>query len=77
MSHYDKLIPDFGLTAEELEERYERPGAHPCYTWDDWRAATTGCATRGYWHWLVAVLEEAEDELDSQNPYNLGAPQCK
>ena len=73
MSHYARLIPDFGLTAEQLDDKYnpEGGGQHPQITRREWRENVADDNTiSGYWVWLKHQLDEAQDELDRDNPYN-------
>jgi len=63
-------IKDYGLTAKELEMRYERSGQHPIYTLKEWREEVmAGDTLSGYWDWVVSRLEFEQDELDRDNPY--------
>lgn len=68
MSH--ELIKDFGLTAKQLEEKYEKKGAHPVRTTMDWaEEVRQGYTLLGYWDWVEHQIAEYQDELDSENPY--------
>lgn len=65
-------IKDYGLTAEQLDDKYnpEGGGQHPVYTRADWRAAVDNEDTiSGYWEWVRHQLVMEEDELDQDNPY--------
>lgn len=63
-------IKDFGLSADQLEEKYEQQGAHPEYRRGDWvYQAGIGRTVRGYWEWVVSELEKEQDQLDRDNPY--------
>lgn len=73
MSYYAKLIPDFGLTAEQLDDKYnpDGDGEHPGFPramWRDW--VDERDTISGYWVWVSYMLRAAEDELDADNPYN-------
>ncbi len=77
--HYIQLIPDFGLSDEQLRDRYDPDGdddkSHPAagFAWWDWFQAVAQRTTRdGYWVWLRMKLVEAQDDLDldRDNPYN-------
>ena len=71
MNPNDFMIDDFGLSAAELEEKYERKGAHPIVRWDDWRRAVRDHQTEvGYWEFVRHKAQEDERELDNDNPYN-------
>lgn len=65
-------IYDYGLTAQQLEEKYEKRGQHHTYTWVDFRKAWPRQASNGgaYWSWVVHKLRQEQDELDASNPYN-------
>ena len=65
-------IDDFGLTATQLEEKYEKRGAHPEYRWEDFHLAWPGKSAddEAYWSWVVEKLQAEKEELDSNNPYN-------
>lgn len=65
-------IPDYGLTAQQLEEKYEKRGAHPQYWWDDFRKAFPRQASNdaAYWAWVKFKLQKEQDELDRSSPYN-------
>lgn len=71
--NYAELIPDFGLSAEELDDKYspDGDGEHFEFTRRDWREAVREEETlTGYWKWVKDRLAIVEDELDSDNPYN-------
>lgn len=71
MSNSHLMIDDFGLSATELEEKYEKRGAHPEIRWDDWRRAVRDRQTEvGYWEFVMQKAQERERELDRDNPYN-------
>lgn len=56
---------DFGLTAEQLDDKYnpEGSGEHPVFTRGEWRhEAFNGYTLRGYWEWVEAQIWEAEDD---------------
>jgi hypothetical protein len=60
---------DYLLTAEELRVKYYAPedrsgdeGAHPRFTQWDWIQAVAQRVTRrGYWDWVHAQIEEANE----------------
>lgn len=67
-----KLIRDFGLTAKQLQTLYE--DEHPVLRRHQWREALlTHNANKGYWEWVHTAIAEYQDELDSCNPYTMGA----
>ena len=73
MSYFTKLIPDFGLTAEQLDDKYnpDGDGEHPGFPramWRDW--VDQRDTISGYWAWVSYMIRAAEDELDADNPYN-------
>lgn len=75
MSYYTELILDFGLSADQLRDRYDRDcnenSGHPVFTGWEWRTHVAIGSTRsGYWEWVRSKLRDAEDELDRDNPYN-------
>lgn len=76
MSYYTPLIPDFGLSAEQLDDKYnpdgpDGDGEHPVFTHWDWLQVVAQRSTKsGYWEWLRSQIEQARDELDRDNPYN-------
>lgn len=75
MSYYTNLIPDFGLSADQLSDKYRLKGGmeHPDtgFTRFDWRAAAAQAnGIAGYWDWLEWRIAEVRDELDRDNPYN-------
>jgi hypothetical protein len=56
-----RLAKDVGLTASQLEDKYnpEGDGEHPIYTRDVWRQAVADEETiSGYWDWLVYRITE-------------------
>ncbi len=62
---------DYGLTPDQLSEKYEGPGAHPAYSQAEWRSHVNDVLTlRGYWDWVAWMLETEEDELSLDNPFN-------
>lgn len=73
MTNYAKLMPDFGLTAEQLDDKYnpDGDGEHPGFPramWRDW--VDQRDTISGYWAWVSYMLRAAEYELDQDNPYN-------
>lgn len=73
MSHYAKLIPDFGLTEDQLDEKYnpDGDGENPSFPRAEWRGGVENRDTIcGYWTWMRCMLREAEDELEADNPFN-------
>lgn len=69
MTH--RCIKDFGLTAQELEAKYERYECHPVFRLADWRRAVRDRQTElGYWDFVHLKVAEYERELDECNPYN-------
>ena len=77
MSDYHTMIPDFGLTANQLEEKYnptpDCDRVHPCpdlhiVAW--YQEVAFRNTILGYWSWVAMKLSEAERELDRDNPYN-------
>ncbi len=57
---------DFSLSASQLDDKYNPDGGgeHPVYTRDDWRQEVAEENTlRGYWDWVAAQLESAQDDL--------------
>lgn len=58
---------DYGLTAKQLEEKYEKRDYHPEY----WRQDSPNPACdQLYWEWVVTQLAIEEDRLSLDNPYN-------
>lgn len=54
---------DFGLTAEQLDDKYnpEGNGEHPIFTRGEWRDEVFSENTlRGYWEWVESQIEEEE-----------------
>ena len=75
MSYYTQLIPDFGLSDEQLRDRYDPDGdddaSHPMFSHWEWLQAVAQRSTRsGYWAWVQHKIGQAQDELDYDNPYN-------
>lgn len=73
MTNYAKVIPDFGLTSEQLDDKYnpDGDGEHPEITRWDWHQAVAERSTvLGYWGWLRHKLNDVQDELDRDNLYN-------
>ena len=73
MTNYAKLIPDFGLTAEQLDDKYnpDGDGQHPEITKWEWVSAVRHDETlSGYWEWVQFQLTRAEDGLSNDNPCN-------
>ena len=75
MTYYAKLIPDFGLTADQLDDKYnpDGDGEHPGFPramWRDWVDQRDTISS--YWVWVSYMLRAAEEELDADNPYNQG-----
>jgi hypothetical protein len=61
-------IEDYGLTAEQLEVKYEKRGEHHEYLISNFYRQDPYKLT--YWPWVVKKLEGEADELDRDNPYN-------
>ena len=59
-------IADYGLTAEQLAVKYEKRGYHPEY--NGYAYLTESDVP--YWSWVVLQLQQEQDELDQDNPYN-------
>ena len=74
MNHISTLIPDFGLTSEELADKYDPEGddgEHFEFRRPIWRGVVAIEGTLyGYWAWVQWSLRQAEEELDRDNPYN-------
>jgi len=69
MSHF--LIKDFGLTAQEINAKYQEDEQHPVIRLADWRRAVRDRQTElGYWDFVHFKVAEYEMELDECNPYN-------
>lgn len=50
------------MTANTLRDKYGTWGEHPSYPSEDWKyEVEAGDTRRGYWDWVVAKLEQAED----------------
>lgn len=60
-------IQDYGLTAAELASKYLEYGRHHTFTQEHWQQANSGL---GYWEWVEKKVQEDQDELDKDNPYN-------
>lgn len=60
-------IADYGLTAAELASKYLEYGRHHMFTQEHWQKAASGL---GYWEWVEKKVQEDQDELDRDNPYN-------
>lgn len=60
-------IPDFNKCAQELEDKYMKLDYHPGYTRHDYLVSGV---TTPYWNWVVVKLEDEQDALDRDNPYN-------
>lgn len=65
-------ISDFGLGVEQLEAKYDNGcGYHLSYRPDMWKLAASHNATSlNYWEWVKHKLEEEEDQLQKDSPYN-------
>ncbi len=52
------------ITIRKLQEQYGGEfGDHPGFPVEDWQQEVAGDDTRkGYWEWVKAKVEEAEDE---------------
>ena len=59
-------IADYGLSAQELEDKYTKMDYHPYYRRDDYKRHGS---TKPYWTWVEHNLEAEEDELQRDNPY--------
>ena len=60
-------IDDYGLSALELEDKYQKYDYHPYY----WRIAWGKSGSPlPYWQWVEQKLAEEQDELERDNPYN-------
>lgn len=67
---------DFSLSASQLDDKYNPGGGgeHPVYTRDDWRQEVAEENTlRGYWDWVAAQLESAQDDLAEPENERSGA----
>lgn len=67
---------DFSLSASQLDDKYNPDGGgeHPAYTRDDWRQEVAEENTlRGYWDWVAAQLESAQDDMDEPESERSGA----
>lgn len=65
-------IDDFGLTAEQIEEKYspDGDGQHPEYTRSKWvRAVNLDSTIAGYFDWVHHQLVIEEEELQADSPY--------
>lgn len=60
-------IDDYGLSALELKDKYQKYDYHPHYWRQDWCKSGS---TLSYWQWVEQKLAEEQDELDRDNPYN-------
>lgn len=63
-------IGDFGLTAEQLEDKYEKKGSHPEYLVGDWvRAVNLDSTLLGYWEFVYYQIVDEEEKLAADSPY--------
>lgn len=60
-------IPDFGLCAQELEDKYSKLDYHFNYRREDHKKSGSKLA---YWPWVQDQIEIERDELDRDNPYD-------
>lgn len=68
-------IDDYGLRADQLNEKYnpEGDGEHPTFPRCDWREEVRHERTIiGYWDWVEYQLEMEQDKLDRDSPFNHG-----
>lgn len=77
MTDWNRLIPDFGLTADQLLQKHDPEGNgdrhHPEFTkWDWCQIVAKRSTVDGYWTWVRDKLNDAQDELDRDSPYNIG-----
>lgn len=63
-------IADYGLSAQELEDKYQKLDYHFEYRRRD--HLQTGTKTP-YWDWVRVQLENEEAELQRDNPYARGS----
>lgn len=63
----DWYIQDYGLSPQELEDKYSKYDYHPGYPTQAWRRAQTKLP---YWQWVFNCLADEQDELDRDNPFN-------
>lgn len=59
-------IEDYGLTAQQLEDKYQKLDYHFNYRRLD---HINSGVTTPYWDWVKVQLEAEEDELQRANPY--------
>ena len=75
MLDWNRLIPDFGLTAGELADKYTPENGvhgHPQLPISDWKHEVENDTTRlGYWNWLHQELMQLEYELQNDNPFTV------
>lgn len=62
-------IEDYGLTAAQLEAKYENRGYHPQYWHEDHLASGVDMP---YWDWVQAQLVVEQTQLDKDSPFNVG-----
>jgi hypothetical protein len=59
-------VPDNKLTGDQLRAKHSEAGEHPCFTKQDWKDEVSNDETiRGYWDWVQAQIEQAEDESEA------------
>ena len=65
-------IDDYGLHPKDLEDKYERKGAHPDYDWVTFRREVSGHGVNdeAYWIWVKSKLQDEQEELDRDKHYN-------
>lgn len=64
-------VADHTLDADQLRTKYSRVGEHPRYLKSDWKDEVERDSTlRGYWDWVQAQSEAADDEAH----YGTSAP---
>lgn len=59
-------IDDYGLTAQQLEDKYQKLDYHFNYRRLDY---INSGVTIPYWDWVKIQLEAEEDQLQRSNPY--------
>ena len=67
---WSKITPDFNLTWFQLANKYDPDmewASHPVLTRALWQDSGSD---RLYWKWLVTQLNELQDELAADSPYN-------
>ena len=62
-------IADYGLSAQELEDKYMKLDYHFEYRRHDHKKSGS---PKPYWEWVKYQLEAEEDKLQRDNPYGGG-----